>query len=222
MATVITPCSTAMGVGVSCRCMELQEEEPVNPSVDAVLPLPLLPLQSLRCGEDLRQKKCCRESVGTDGSCTNPSELLVDRAPYQNDDLVQQIPLGLKETGNELLLTPLETLGSGHIVPMLPALPTPTRNARNGAKSGAPSEGLVKVLNGKWFLQSNERPICDIWNLEIYFDPETSLKDTLHYLRIEEGSAVSLRMNGQLLSGEVSVDAQPRIRWKHGETWIKK
>mmetsp|Transcript_42992 Transcript_42992/g.68102 ORF Transcript_42992/g.68102 Transcript_42992/m.68102 type:complete len:192 (+) Transcript_42992:2-577(+) len=190
--------------------------EPVDPSrsVDRVLPtLPLLPLQSLRCGEDSELKNCCRESVGT-------GELLVDRASCDGD-MVQQVPLRLKETGDGLLLAPLET--GGHLVPMLPALPTPMRNARStGANSGAPSEGLVKVLNGKWFLQSNERPLCDIWNLEIYFDPDTSLKDTLHFLRIEEGTAVSLRMNGQLLLGEVSVDAQPRISWKHGETWIKK
>eukprot|EP00435_Cladocopium_sp_Y103_P014395 s756_g3.t1 len=208
--------------------MEPQEEmmDPFsNPSdaVDQVLPvLPVLPLQSPRYAEERLEKHCCRESVG---SCINNPELLVDRAScHANDDLVHQVPLELKETGNELLLAPLETVGqAGHTVPTLPTLPTPMRNAWNGAaKSGEPTEGLMKVLNGRWFLQSNERPICDIWNLEIYFDPATSLKDTLHYLQLEEGTAVSLRMNGQLLLGEVSVDAQPRITWKHGEAWIKK
>jgi hypothetical protein len=35
-------------------------------------------------------------------------------------------------------------------------------------------------------------------------------EDTLHYLRIEEGSAVSLRMNGQML-GTTTMDGSPPI-----------
>ena len=27
------------------------------------------------------------------------------------------------------------------------------------------------------FLESNDKAICDVWNSEVYFDPDTSLKE---------------------------------------------
>ena len=116
------------------------------------------------------------------------------------------VPVGVVETGGSLSLVPLDVVDD--VVPALQVLP-PSKST------------LLKSLDGRWFLKSTLRPLCHVWNSEVFFDPQSQLRDTVHFL-VEEGpNLVSLQMNGQCFIGDVSLEAQAAILWNNGETWIK-
>ena len=126
----------------------------------------------------------------------------------EDDATAALIPVGVVENGDTLSLVSLNLADDAITALAMPVLPT------------APS-ALMKSLEGQWFLKSNLKPLCQIWNSQVFFDPSSKLRDTVHFL-IEEGpDVVSLSMGTQTFHGRVSLEAQAAIHWDHGETWIK-
>ena len=124
-----------------------------------------------------------------------------------NAGLVPVDNVGVVQDGTDLLLVSL-TIGDKALKPAMPVLPS--------AKSS-----LLKSLEGRWFLQSNLKPMCEIWNAQVFFDPISKLRDTVHPIQEKGPDAVSFRLGGHTLTGRVSLEAQAAIKWDNGETWIK-
>mmetsp|Transcript_53970 Transcript_53970/g.125983 ORF Transcript_53970/g.125983 Transcript_53970/m.125983 type:complete len:133 (+) Transcript_53970:48-446(+) len=81
---------------------------------------------------------------------------------------------------------------------------------------------LLQALDGRWYLKGKKVSLlCDVWNAQVFFQPNSALKDTVHLLVQEGADIISLEMNGKTLIGTVSLEAQATITWEHGETWIK-
>ena len=122
------------------------------------------------------------------------------------DAHVSLIPVGVVENGSSLSLVSLNLADDAvRAVPVLPPAPS----------------SLLKSLEGRWYLKTNLKPLCQVWNSQVFFDPSSKLRDTLHFLNQEGPDVVSLQMGGQTFYGRVSLEAQAAILWDHGETWIK-
>ncbi|CAE7258552.1 unnamed protein product [Symbiodinium natans] len=137
----------------------------------------------------------------------------------ENDSTVSLFPVGVVQNGSSLALVPLDLVSDVADVAddavtahtSMPVLPVPV----------LPPSTLLKSLEGRWFLKSNLRPLCQVWNSQVFFDPDSALRDTVHFLAEEGPNLISLHMNGQTFYGRVSLEAQAAILWDHGESWIK-
>ena len=162
---------------------------------------------------DLMENVCKAGSESAVALCApdRVGELRMAERFSQADEVeFSPVPVGVIHNGDDYALAPLEKADGTALGAVKPA---PVCQCDND---------VLVALNGRWFLESNDKAICDVWNSEVYFDPDTSLKDTLHYLRVEASTLVSLKMNGQTYLGDVTLDAQARIIWRHGEVWIRK